>query len=33
MTIINEEKNYRQLEESITMMKGLENKKIDIYSI
>ena len=33
MTIINEEKNYRQLEESIRMMKGLENKKIDIDSI
>ena len=33
MTIINEEKNYRQLEESIRMMEGLENKKIDIDSI
>ena len=30
MTIINEEKNYRELKESIMMMKGQEDKKIDI---
>ena len=30
MTIINEEKNYRELKESIRMMKGQEDKKIDI---
>ena len=30
MTIINEERNYRELEESIRMMKGQEDKKIDI---
>ena len=30
MTIINEERNYRELEESIRMMKGQEHKKIDI---
>ena len=30
MTIINEERNYRELKESIKMMKGQENKKIDI---
>ena len=30
MTIINEERNYRELKESITMMKGQEDKKIDI---
>ena len=31
MTIINEERNYRELKESIRMMKGQENKKkIDI---
>ena len=30
MTIINEEKNYRQLKESIRMIKGQEDKKIDI---
>ena len=30
MMIINEERNYRELEESIRMMKGQEDKKIDI---
>ena len=30
MTIINEERNYRALKESISMMKGQEDKKIDI---
>ena len=30
MTIINEERNYRELTESIRMMKSDENKKIDI---
>ena len=30
MTIINEERNYRELKESIRMMKGLEDKKIVI---
>ena len=30
MTIINEEKNYSELKESIRMMKGQEDKKIDI---
>ena len=30
MTIINEERNYRKLKESIRMMKGQEDKKIDI---
>ena len=30
MTIINEEKNYRELKEGIKMMKGQEDKKIDI---
>ena len=30
MTIINEERNYRDLKESITIMKGQEDKKIDI---
>ena len=30
ITIINEEKNYRELKESIKMMKGQEDKKIDI---
>ena len=30
MTIINEERNYRDLKESIQMMKGQEDKKIDI---
>ena len=31
ITIINEERNYRELQESIRMRKGHENKKIDIY--
>ena len=30
MTIINEEKNYRELKENIRMMTGQEDKKIDI---
>ena len=30
ITIINEERNYRELKESIRMMKGQEDKKIDI---
>ena len=30
MTIFNEEGNYRELKESIKMMKGQEDKKIDI---
>ena len=30
ITIINEDRNYRELEESIRMMKGQEDKKIDI---
>ena len=30
ITIINEERNYRKLKESIRMMKGEEDKKIDI---
>ena len=29
-TIINEERNYRELKESIRMIKGQEDKKIDI---
>ena len=29
ITIINEEKNYKELKESISMMKGKEDKKID----
>ena len=29
MTIINEERNYRELKESITLMKGQEDKKIN----
>ena len=29
MTIIDEEKIYRELKESIRMMKGQEDKKID----
>ena len=28
MTIINEERNYKELKESIRMMKGQEDKKI-----
>ena len=31
MTIINEETNNRELKESIRMMKGQEDKEIDIY--
>ena len=30
MTIINEERNYRELKESIRIIKGQEDKKIDI---
>ena len=30
MTSINEERKYRELKESIRMMKGQEDKKIDI---
>ena len=30
MTIISEERNYRELKESIRMMKGQEDKKIGI---
>ena len=30
MTIINEERNYRELKESIRTMKGEDDKKIDI---
>ena len=30
MTIINEKRNYRELKESIRMMKGQEVKKTDI---
>ena len=30
ITIISEEKNYRELKESIRMMKGQEGKKINI---
>ena len=30
MTIINEERNYRELKDSIRMMKGKEDKKVDI---
>ena len=30
MTIINEKGNYRKLKESIRMMNGQEDKKIDI---
>ena len=30
MTIINEERNYRELKERIRMMKGQADKKIDI---
>ena len=32
MTILNEEINYRELKESIRIMKGQEDKKIDIDS-
>ena len=31
MTIINEERNYRKLKESIRMIKAQEDKKIDIH--
>ena len=30
MTTINEERNYRELKEIIRMMKGQEDKRIDI---
>ena len=30
LTIINEQRNYRELKESIRMMKGQEDKKIDV---
>ena len=30
MTITNEERNYRESKQSIRMMKGQEDKKIDI---
>ena len=30
LTIINEERNYRELKQSIRMMKGQEDKKIEI---
>ena len=30
ITIINEERNYREIKESIRMMKGREDKEIDI---
>ena len=30
ITIINEEKNYKELKESIRIIKGQEDKKIDI---
>ena len=30
ITIINEERNYRELKESISMINGQEHKKIDI---
>ena len=30
MTIINEERNFRELKKNIRMMKGQEDKKIDI---
>ena len=30
LRIINEERNYRELKKSIRMIKGQENKKIDI---
>ena len=31
ITIINAERNYNELKKSISMMKGREDKKIDIY--
>ena len=33
MTIINEERKYRELKESIRMMKGQDDKKLDIDQI
>ena len=33
MTIINEERNYRELKESIRMIKGHQDKKRDIYQL
>ena len=30
ITIINEERNYRKLKESVRMMKGQEDKKVDM---
>ena len=30
MTIINKERNYRVLKESISMIKGQEDRKIDV---
>ena len=33
MTIIDEERNYRELKESIRMMKGQEDKKIGTMTI
>ena len=33
ITIINEERNYRELKESIRMMEGQEDNKIDIDSL
>ena len=30
MTIINEERNYKKLKESVRMMKRQEDKKIDV---
>ena len=33
MTIITEEKNYRELKESMRMMKGQEDKRIDIDQV
>ena len=33
LTIINEERNFRELKESIGMMKGQEDKKTDIDQI
>ena len=33
MTIINEERNYRELKESIKMMKGQEDEKIILSNL
>ena len=30
MTVINEERNYKESKETIRMMKGQEDKKVDI---